>query len=342
MNGELNSNCVIPTPALGIDVCSTFEKQPKGLIFTEADFSVPAGTADIGAYIRERALPYFLEGGGTSGITYGVVDVPVTVFPLLEGLTNLEPTGGDVRISQEGFGSGVVNGHENYQEVYTFIKGGICLFKQISKMEGRDMRVFFVDEGDKAYGVRNDDGTTQGFLANIGASYRKNVGTTPAALRVSLVYSNNYADEFKNITAFDVPADLKATKQITLKILDYDFSQTGVIIPFQVISMCTGKNITKQVSEMPEAFFVPENLLRRVKGDDGVFSLVQSTEVVYYAENSDPLYDDTPYFVAVFPALGTSIDLYTLLLHTDDTISTTSLREMGLSFGPTIYTLPQA
>jgi hypothetical protein len=253
MNGFITSDTCNITPSLGMDICAAFEKQPKGLIFTNPDFKVPAGTADIGDYIRKYALPYQFSVDGTEdgARLLNGIDVPPVVFPLLEGLTNLEPTGGDVRISQEGFGSGVVNGHENYQEMYTFLKGGLCMYKQLAKMEGRDYRVFFVDEDNKAYGVRQDDGTTRGFMANIGVNYRKNVGTTPAALMVTLLYSTSYVKDFKNLTSFEVSEDLASPKELMIEVLSMSYVEATSMLTLnlRIVTACSGNNLNAQFLE---------------------------------------------------------------------------------------------
>ena len=181
MSGVIVGTCKPVIAFTGLGACAMFEQQPKGLILTTTDFKVPkAYVANIGTYVQQQAK---LPAGAK-------------VFPLLDGLVNVEPSGGDVRISQEGFGESKVNGHNPYQEIFTFTKGGLCMLKQLLKLHGSDMRVFFVDDNYVTYGVETEDGDVQGFNVNVGVSYRKNVGTAVSAIILTLLYSNHYYNEF--------------------------------------------------------------------------------------------------------------------------------------------------
>ena len=223
MNGQILRNIIQVVPFTGLETCNTFEKQPIGIILTNADYYIPANVTDKGNAILVASSNVKITGD--------------RVYPLLEGLVNFEPTGGDTRISQEGFGSAMVNGHNPYQEILTFTKGGMCLFKQLRKIHGQDMRVFFVDEDYNVYGTEDDSGKTRGFLANFGVTYRKNLGSTLAALKVHLLYANTYSNEFVNITSFSVSDTIKGIRGVEL--YDVDLTAAEHRVNFKLRIECS-------------------------------------------------------------------------------------------------------
>ena len=231
MSGVIVGTCKPVIAFTGLGACAMFEQQPKGLILTTTDFKVPkANVADIGIYIRQQAkLP-----------------VGAKVFPLLDGLVNVEPSGGDVRISQEGFGEGKVNGHNPYQEIFTFTKGGLCMLKQLLKLHGSDMRVFFVDDNYVTYGVQTEDGDVQGFNVNIGVSYRKNVGTAVSAIILTLLYSNHYYNEFSALTSFSLPTNTQGTKQVAF--VDASAMSGSSVTSVKLQLLCSGLNVTPLIA----------------------------------------------------------------------------------------------
>ena len=217
----------------GLGSCALFESTPKAIILTTYDFVVPAGTANVGEYLRTQAL----------------VPMDSKVYPLMEGLVNLEPSGGDVRTSQEGFGESSVNGHNPYQEILTFTKGGLCMLKELLSLHGQQMRVFFVDDNNVAYGTTDESGNIFGYNVTIGVHRRKNVGTTPAAIIVTLLYSNNNYMEIRNMTSFEVPSNLKGVRRIHAKIFAYSGGVAPNYVPTLYVkyyTACSGIDISKE------------------------------------------------------------------------------------------------
>lgn len=253
MSGVIVGTCKPVIAFTGLGACAMFEQQPKGLILTTADFKVPkADVADIGIYIRQEAkLP-----------------VGAKVFPLLDGLVNVEPSGGDVRISQEGFGEGKVNGHNPYQEIFTFTKGGLCMLKQLLRLHGSDMRVFFVDNDYVAYGVQTEDGGVQGFNVNVGVSYRKNVGTAVSAIILTLLYSNHYYNEFSALTSFSLPTNTQGTKH-TIALGEPDPISTDEAY-IRLWLSCSGINVTPIIESLIELAQLPQ--LFTCKDDIGIIA----------------------------------------------------------------------
>lgn len=251
MSGVIVGTCKPVIAFTGLGACAMFEQQPKGLILTTTNFKVPkANVANIGTYIQQQAkLPSDAK-----------------VFPLLDGLVNVEPSGGDVRISQEGFGESKVNGHNPYQEIFTFTKGGLCMLKQLLKLHGSDMRVFFVDDNYVTYGVETEDGDVQGFNVNIGVSYRKNVGTAVSAIILTLLYSNHYYNEFSALTSFSLPTNTQGTKHVAF--VGASTSGTEALVKLQLL--CSGLNVTPLIVGLMES--VQISALMELRDANGVLT----------------------------------------------------------------------
>lgn len=229
MEGQIFKQCGTYNATVGINDCWTFDKEPKGFILTTEDFTVPANTSDVGEYLRQQALTY-----------------PNTqVFPVLDGLVNVEPSGGDPRVNSEGFGNQVNNGKNPYQEVFTFTKGGICLYKQLTSFDDMNMRIFWVDVDNNCFGTMNNDGTIKGYLVNFGVQYRRNVGTTPAGILVTLLYSNAFASELRNATSFILYSDILGLREIAINYLGRYGGANVLRVKGEI--KCAGTNISSQL-----------------------------------------------------------------------------------------------
>lgn len=189
----LNFQCNNYLTSFGIGSCFLADKTPKGIIFTDLDFSLPMDT-DPGVLVSE------LESIDNTGRVQYVQD----------GVISMEASGGDVRVSQEGFGASVPIGLNAYQETYTFVDGGICLYKSVMRLHGKRLRVMLIDEDNNVllncYN-NNNNGVTQfllhGFDVNVGVYYRRNNGTNTGAVIVVLYY-NRWKSEFDNAIAFNL------------------------------------------------------------------------------------------------------------------------------------------
>lgn len=231
MEGQLIQACAKGVPYVGIGGCSTFEGQPKGIIITKADFGIAPAVVDKLYVLQTQARV-----------------ANVKVWPLLDGLVNLEPNGGDLRTSQEGFGPATYNGHNPYSEVYTYTKGGICLYKELEQLQGEDVRIFFVDDNDKIFGNVRSDGYFQGFLANFGIDYRKNTGGQIAAVKVALSYSANYFNEFKNTMSILMDGEIKPLRMVIPIIEPYEGDTSNAYLTLAV--RCSNVNASGSAKGM--------------------------------------------------------------------------------------------
>lgn len=191
MNGFLNVNCGVEGQAFTrIGNCSAFEGTPKALIFHPVDSSYDA--TDKSLFTTD------IDADLATGKAFAIVD----------GIVNVEPTGGESRVQQEGFGPSKANGWEAYSEVYTITAGGFCLLKQLLKVDGQDYRMFLVDDKDAIYGEAVKSGTEiRGFKVSLGVSRRANTGTEGAAIRVAAHYSLDYFKQMTRVTAVEYDGD---------------------------------------------------------------------------------------------------------------------------------------
>lgn len=197
MDGQIFPDCGSSNIFTGVSDCWRFDGKPKGVILTTESFEIPpeiVSEGTLGTYLQEQALN----------------PTNTQVFPLLYGLVNLEPSGGDVRTNTEGWGGEVPNGNNAYSEVYTYTKGGLCLFKAAAKLKGRPLRVFFVDDDNIAYGTFNvKTGGVRGFSCGVGVQYRRNTGTALAGILLSVYYTTAFFKDFENnATSFIIPDNM--------------------------------------------------------------------------------------------------------------------------------------
>ncbi len=225
MNGFLNVKCGTGNKAFTrLGKCAAFEGTPKALIFTE----------ETSKYI----------GTSASGFTTDLdLDLATgKAFAITEGIVNLEPTGGETRVAQEGFGAAKANGWEPYSEIYTINKGGFCLLKQLLKVDGQDFRMFLVDDRGVIYGEATDSGASmRGFKVNFGVSRRGNTGTETAAIRVALQYSLDYLHEMTRIASIEYIGDDILTV-IPVVIVNGDTTKQ-----YKLADACSGEELTAEV-----------------------------------------------------------------------------------------------
>lgn len=187
--------------------CSMFEGTPHGFIIHDKSESFPLDEA-----LFNEAIKKGITAAGIKRIT-----------PLLGGITDYQPTGGDVRTSQEGFGPETPIGINAKRVDYIINKGGLCLFMQFIKLNGRQVRIFPVDNNNVPYGtVATVDGKEvfRGFLATIWAAKRDNTGSQTGAIIFSVFYDANYENEENNMAAIALTETVEGLTGVTLRRVD--------------------------------------------------------------------------------------------------------------------------
>lgn len=261
--------------ALGKDACSKFKGLPKGFVFTDENFSFDGTSKEL----RTPSDVVELLNGFVSfaPLTGGETRSPNTplIMPYYPSIVTLETEGGDPRINQEGFGSGVPNGINPYSETYTITDGGDCMYKQLAKLENRLMRVFRIDENDIMYGTVDKNGNIKGYKCYISVTPRENTGDTVGANLLLITYQNSYKQERVNEVAVALEEELQTLRQVAVAV------PRDVTEGFRIVTECTGSSITKGNKALADVFVAnPEVFIA-----DG--APLQATVTVAYVEATD-------------------------------------------------------
>ena len=244
MQGLTFPDCGTYLVPVGTGDCYAMDKQPKGLIFTTRDFILSTtGSPDAWANA-------FDDVSNSGKVQY-----------IQEGIVNMEASGGDLRLSQEGFGPSVVTGLNTYQEVYTIIDGGLCLYKNLLKLHGKRLKVYVIDDDDMVLMTYKEERSFtvpkvtksyfQGFDCNVGVTYRKNNGTNVGAVQITLIYTN-YEKEFAYAGMFKLPRELKQDLGTYFDFVSFSGNaDSSCSAEFKLRTSCGGAVITPQMSTLP-------------------------------------------------------------------------------------------
>lgn len=191
MKGFVAGTCAVgDVPHTKVGSCALFAGTPAGLVFHDKNHSF---SMDSETFNQEILAAMSAIGMGRA-------------FPVTEGIVDMRPTGGDVRTQQEGFGPENPNGLNALRETYVITSGGICLYKQLAKLSGRQMRVFLIDNANSIYGTVADVVTGvniteerfRGYLVTVYVRHRRNTGTQSGAIEIDLFYDAKFEAEEKN------------------------------------------------------------------------------------------------------------------------------------------------
>ena len=232
----LNGTCNSVLAAFGKETCASFKGLPKGFLFSEADFKLPMeGT-------------FYDQYGVSLGTALEVFDnlVPFTpngrrpqVMAYYPNVTNMETSGGDVRTSQEGFGGTMPNGRNAFSETYTIVDGGECLYKQLIKLQGRELRMFKIDDQDVLFGVLDKADNLKGYAVHIAVTERPNNGSNVGAIILNVYYTADYQKEREREVAISLGDEIK-----TLRVLTIKNGVANETYYFQIVYACSGRSIT--------------------------------------------------------------------------------------------------
>jgi hypothetical protein len=181
-----------------------FEDTPSGFIIHDKNTSFSLVDATFNTEVK-------------AGVTAAGIN---RVTPLMNGITDYQINGGDVKTSQEGFGPETPIGINAKRIDYTINKGGLCLLRQLKKLNGRQVRIFPVDKKRVAYGTVAVIGgveTFRGFLATLWIAKRDNNGSQTGAIIFSVFYDANYEEEESNMAAIALDEVLEGLTGVILK-----------------------------------------------------------------------------------------------------------------------------
>ncbi len=208
--------------------CAMFEGTPLGFILHEKSKSFSTEQEVFNTEIQAAITE---DGDGR-------------ITPLLGGITDYQVSGGDVNTSQEGFGPEVPIGINAKRIDYIINKGGLCLLKQLKKLNGREIRIFPVDVNKVVYGTVATVGSEpafRGFLATVYAAKRDNTGSQTGAITFSVFYSSNYENEETNMASIGLTSELEGLTGVILK-----KTATGKA---KFVIACSGDDLTETYGE---------------------------------------------------------------------------------------------
>lgn len=232
----LDGTCKTVLAAFGKETCATFKGLPKGFVFSEADFQLPIESTFFDEYGVSQGTALEIFNGLVPFTTDGRRPQVMAYYP---NVTNMEPNGGDVRTSQEGFGGTIPNGRNAYSETYTILDGGECLYKQLIKLQGREMRMFKIDDQDVLYGTLDKSENLKGYKVHIAVTDRPNNGANVGAIILNIYYTADYQKERENELAIALGDEIK-----TLRVLTIKNGVGGNSLLFQIVYACSGRSIT--------------------------------------------------------------------------------------------------
>jgi len=121
--------------------------------------------------------------------------------------------------NQEGFGPEVPVGLNPKRVEYIINKGGLCLLRQLKKLNGRQVRIFLVDMANVAYGTAimvNGVEKFRGFSATIWVSKRDNTGSAGGAIILSVFFSADYENEENNLASIGLTETIEGLTGVVL------------------------------------------------------------------------------------------------------------------------------
>lgn len=184
--------------------CSMFEGTPNGFIIHDKNVSYSLDEVLFNTEVKEGII-----AAGIKRIT-----------PLIGGITDYQVTGGDVKTAQEGFGPEQPIGINAKRIDYIIDKGGLCLLRQLKKLNGRQIRIFPIDKNKVAYGTvatLESKDSFRGFLATIYATKRDNTGSQTGAIIFSVFYDADYENEENAMSAIALTEDIEGLTGVVLQ-----------------------------------------------------------------------------------------------------------------------------
>jgi hypothetical protein len=226
MKGFILKNCTNSNAHTRPGSCPTFQGRPAGLIFTSRNALFSTDPDTFNQEIREA-----IYASGQK--------IKDRATPVMQ-IANMAASGGDLQTSQEGWGGTQFTGLNEVREDYTIVKGGNCLYKQLSKLNDQEMRVFKIDNKGMIFGTVTEVEGVEKFrgyeLSTIG-TYLRPAADNAAAIMLSLVYSANLQQESIDSHAFELSGDeIEGLWGIQLK-----KTAAGKA---QVVEACSGEDLT--------------------------------------------------------------------------------------------------
>ncbi len=237
--GQVIVGCGDKLPLTGKGRCDKVEGLTVGIILTS-----PKARYPIDPETFKAGLDGWVSADGVQRM------IPIS------DIINDVPAGGDVNLSQVGYGPNKPVGLSAYNNVFQ-IDAGLCLFKELAVANGQSYRVFRVDKQGFIYGTAiEEDGQYYfvGFDARVYTYQTKDTdSTTAGGVFLGIYYGANYENEVKNVNAFEIGSAPSGLLGLVL--------QAGTTSgTAKVVGSCGGEDYTAEYSdEWDTSMFVDED-----------------------------------------------------------------------------------
>lgn len=182
--GTIANNCSEATVRTGTPNCDREMGKPMALAITPVNALYP-----IDSETFLTALDGYISDEG------GMRMMPI------KGLAGVTLNGGDINAPELGtYGGARPIGLNAINIAYT-LGGGMCLYKELSKLNGRLCRVFIADDSNYLFGTVVSKGGTDyfaGFKGTVYVTYTPTDGSELGTITVTVYYSTEYEKEMQN------------------------------------------------------------------------------------------------------------------------------------------------
>lgn len=188
--GQIKGNCAADTPYTGLGNCPKGEGPTSALLLTDKDALFPLDSEEFITKLSD-----YVNGAESPKI-----------YPI-KGIVGITPSGGDINAPDLGTLGGPRPSNLNALNVAYQIEGGDCLYKELAKLNKRNMRMFRVDDEGYVYGtivVRGGEKYFAGFEVTLYATKTIPDGSNSYNLSLWAYYSRNNENEEKNLNGFEV------------------------------------------------------------------------------------------------------------------------------------------
>lgn len=155
------------------------------LLVTPLDFTVPTTTNEA------------MSAAFKAGIIAGKV-VPIN------GIEGADATGGDVANYATPYGTNIPVGINAVSVPYVIMNGGACLEKELSKLNRKQRRIFWIDSNGMVWGTEVSEGVGRGFIGSVMMTRTMATNqTTPYVKTFNVGYSAAFEAEWNNRFALE-------------------------------------------------------------------------------------------------------------------------------------------
>ncbi len=211
--------------------CIAPEGRTKALFLTNVNAGYPLVPDDFNEGLYE------LNSKKEDGYLYRNDQLRITP---VNNVSMSEQSGGDIATADPGDGFAIPAGFNQLAQTYR-INGGLCLLKQLKRLNKKQMRVFRIDDSGMIFGTEREQRSGndfQGYLAYIMATDVLPTSNTEIFyIQLSIYYSAEYSNERENAHAFALDSVPKGFVGVQLEA----GTAAGTA---KVVEVCSGEDTT--------------------------------------------------------------------------------------------------